>query len=891
VEDAAVSLATLKGFFQPRSVAVIGASKLADSLGASVLRNLLQAEFDGPILPVNPKHDSVLGVRCYRSIRDLPVVPDLAVVCTPEDTLPGVVERLGRQGTRAAIVMSRARDPARAAALRSALLAAAAAFGVRLLGPGSDGIQVPSAKLNASWMVGRARPGNVSLISQSGSLIAGMLPWAEIRSIGFSHVISHGEGIDVVLGDLLDYVATDQHTHAVLLYLKRLYDSRKFLSAARALARIKPVIAIKPSLGDGETGIVFPGGQVLPGVDPDAVHDVAMQRAGMLRVRDIDELFDAAQTLTYGRRPAGERLVILGNGMGPAEMALGALFEGGGKSAVLSQGTREKLSALTSAAQPHSIVDIGRRATPARYHEAAALLLADPGVDALLVMHTETAVAPEEACAAQVIEAAKGSERFVLACWLGADSRGSAHRRFTEAGIANYPTPEKATRAFLHLVRYQRNQYLLRQTPATPMPDKAAALMRERARTIVASALAEGRRWLHEGETSLLLECYGIPALPARLASSPDDAVRLARELGFPVSLHLSMRAPASSKLDSEGAVREAAAALFADPGAELPGMPETRVVVHPAPKRPEALILMAGIASNPIFGRVIHLGPGGLQKSSSEGGALSLPPLNMALAEETISRTGIAHMQAQTFNRSGLDQTSLQALLVRLSDIAVDLPEVSVLQINPLLADRDGVLAQEVRLAIEPLQPGRVALAIRPYPSELEEELSLEDGSKVLARPVRPEDEPAYTRLLSQLSPEDVYSRFCRAGPVPREVALELIHIDYDREMTFVGTRIGPDGGKEIVGVVDSMTTPDNREAEYSIFVRSDLKGKGLGRALMEKMIRYCRLRGTRVLYGMVLKSNVAMLSLDFKLGFQPDLAPAEAGGDPLEKMVLQLA
>jgi acetyltransferase len=887
-----VSLATLKGFFQPRSVAVIGASKLPDSLGASVLRNLLQAEFDGPVLPVNPKHDSVLGVRCHRSIADLPLVPDLAVVCTPEEVLPGVVERLGKRGTRAVIVMSRAGDPTSAAALRSALLAAARPHGVRLLGPGSDGIQVPGARLNASWMVGRARPGNVSLISQSGSLIAGMLPWAEMRSIGFSHVISNGEGIDVVLGDLLDYVATDPQTHAVLLYLKRLYDSRKFLSAARAVARIKPVIAIKPSRGGGETGIVFPGGQVLPGVDPDAVCEVAMQRAGMLRVGGIDELFDAAQTLTHGRTPAGERLAILGNGVGPAEMAAGALIEGGGRIAPLSESTHERLAALTSAAQPDSVLDIGRRATPGRYREAVSLLLADPGVDALLVMHTESAVAPEEACAAQVIEAARGSGRFVLACWLGADSAGNAHRRFREAGIPDYPSPEKATRAFLHLLRYQRNQYLLRQTPSTPRPDPAAARMRERARALVGSALAEGRRWLQEEETSSLLECYGIPALPARLAASPDDAARLGRELGFPVTLRLSMRVPGpAEELDSEDAVRDAAANLFANPGAELAGMPEARVVVQPVRRRPDALILMAGIATDPVFGRVIHLGPGGLQKSSSEGGALSLPPLNMALAEEMVSRTRIADMVAQTFDRAGLDPLALQALLVRLSDVAVDLPEVTLLQINPLLADRDGVLAQEVRLAIEPQQPGHAALSIRPYPSELEEELSLDDGSKVLARPMRPEDEAAYLRLLSQLSPEDVYRRFCRAGPVPREVALDLIHIDYDRDMTFVGTRVGPDGGMEIVGAVESMTTPDNREAEYAIFVRSDLQGHGLGRALMEKMIRYCRERGTRQLYGMVLKSNVAMLSLNFKLGFQPDLVLADAGGDPLEKMVLQLA
>jgi acetyltransferase len=341
-------------------------------------------------------------------------------------------------------------------------------------------------------------------------------------------------------------------------------------------------------------------------------------------------------------------------------------------------------------------------------------------------------------------------------------------------------------------------------------------------------------------------------------------------------------------ELPSESAVHEQAEALFAHPGAALAGMPEPRVAVQALRRSPDALILMAGIASDPLFGRVLHLGPGGLQKSSSEGAALALPPLNMALAEEMVSRTRIDDMIAQTFNRSGLEPRSLQSLLVRLSCIAVDLPEVTVLQINPLLADGNGVVAAEARLAIEPPQPGRTALAIRPYPSELEEELVLKDGSTVLARPVRPEDEPAYRRLLSLLGPDDVYNRFFRAGPVPREVALGLIHIDYDREMTFIGTRPGPDGETEIVGAVDSMTTPDNREAEYSIFVRTDLKGKGLGRALMEKMVRYCRQRGTGLLYGMVLKSNAAMISLDFKLGFQPDLAPAT--GDSTEKMVLKL-
>jgi acetyltransferase len=885
-----MNLASLRAFFRPSSVAVIGASKLPDSPGTSVLRSLLQAEFDGPIMPVDAKHDSLLGVLCHRSVEDLPFAPDLAVLCTPPQTLPDLVHAVGRRGTRAAIIMSAARDAGGAATLRSALADAARPHGLRILGPDSMGIQVPGVHLNASWMLGRARPGSVALVSQSGSLIAGMLSWAESRSIGFSHVVSCGEGIDVDLGDLLDYLATEGEVRALLLYLKSLDDSRKFLSAARALARVKPVIAIKPSRGEGETAIVFPSGQVLPGLDGDGVYDVAIQRAGMLRVRDIDELFDAAETLTHGGRPSGEHLVIVSNGAGPGEMALGTLLEGGGKIAPLAPDTLARLAALVPGRSAGPVVDIGRDAPPRRYRDVVSVLLADPGVHALLVMHTANALSPDEACAAEIVDVAQGSARLVLACWLGADPAGSVHTRFTQAGITNYMTPEKATRAFLRMVNYQRSQYLLHQTPATAPPDEATSRMRARAQAIVAGALEEGRLWLHEEEGFLLLECYGIQAQPARLAAAPEDAVRLARELGFPVTLRLSMRPPGPrADLDSERAVRDAATALFAQPSATLAGMPEPRVVVQAALRRPDALILMAGIATDPVFGRVIHVGPGGLQKRIGDGGALALPPLNMALAEDMIARTSIANMVAQTFNRSGLDELGLRSLLVRFSDMAVDLPELALLQINPLLADRDGVLAQEFHVAIEPVRPGRPALAIRPYPGELEEELGLKDGSKVWARPVRPEDEPAYARLLARTGPGDVYSRVGTPGPPPREVILQLVHIDYDREMTFVVARPGPGGETEIVGVVNSLTAPDNREAEYSIFVRGDVRRAGLGRALMEKMIRYCRSRGTGTLYGMVAKSDVAMLSLDFKLGFQPDLQGEH--DDDMERMAVRLS
>jgi len=535
-------------------------------------------------------------------------------------------------------------------------------------------------------------------------------------------------------------------------------------------------------------------------------------------------------------------------------------------------------------------VDLGRDASPRRYREALSILLEDPGATSLLVMHTANALAPGEACAAEVVDTLRGSDRFALACWLGADPAGTIHRRFTEAGIASYPTPEKAARAFLRMVDYQRNQYLLSQTPSTPPPDKATTRMRARARAIVAAALEEGRYWLHEEEGFLLLQCYGVDALPARLASRPDEAARLARELGLPVSLRLSMRPPTDGALlDSEAGVREAAAALLATPGALLAGMPEPRVVLQPAPRRPNALVLMAGIATDPVFGRVLHLGPGGLQKRIKEGGALSLPPLNMALAEEMIGRTRIADMVAQTFDRSRVNEPSLRSLLVRLSDMAVDLPELALLQLNPLLADDQGVLALNVHLAIEPARPDRLFLAIRPYPAELEEELALRDGPKVLARPVRSEDEPAYTELLRRTDPAGVPSRLGRVGLVAREVALQLVHIDYDRQMTFVVPVSGPAGEPQILAVVDTLTSPDNREAEYSLLVRSDARRSGLGRALLEKMMRYCRSRGTRTLFSMIAKDDVPMLSLAFKLGFQPDLEGEH--DDDAEKMVLRLS
>ncbi|MGB0681422.1 MAG: GNAT family N-acetyltransferase [Magnetovibrionaceae bacterium] len=870
----------LDALFQPASVCVIGASTRPESLGTTVMRNLLNGAFFGPILPVNPKYESVLGVLCYPRIQDLPRRPDLAVICTPPHSLPEILKELGQVGCRAAIVMTV--ETGEDENLRETVAEAARASGIRVIGPGSTGIQVPAVGLNASWIVSAAPPGRLALVSQSGAVTAATVEWARAHGVGFSYVVSAGDPSDIDLEDLLDYLAIDPKTRAVLLYVRDVRGARAFLSAARAVARIKPVIIIKGNRRISEQGIgngPEPDPEAIPN---DAVFDAAIRRAGMLRVLDADELFDAAETLAYARPLRGPRLAILCNGRGPAEMAADALIQRSGQLAPLSAKTSAALAEICGSHAGCNPIDIGREADAECYRAAIQALTKDAAVDAVLVMHTPTAMANGVDVAQVTIEAAKKTPRNVLACWLGDTAGGTAVRtRFGEAGIPVYASPDKAVRAFLYMVDYRSNQEMLLQTPASEAPATPGAAAR--VREILGSAWAKDQSLMDETATRSILKAYGIDSPEAANAETVEEAVAMAERFGWPVSLRLAsngLRRPAavgnmSFDLTGPDALIKAAEGAAQRFKSRHRGEPLPGFVVQKMIRRPDASVLMAGIGSDPLFGPVIRLGIGGVGAYAERMPAVALPPLNMALADELIQRAGIAPLLAKTAGQPGINGRALAAALVHLSQLIVDHPEISALDINPLLADQKGVVALDGRMRIDFEATAARGLAIRPYPAELEEQIRLRDGTEIELRPIRPEDEPAYAKLLKRLQPQDLYMRFCSDGAgIEREQLAHLTHIDYDREMGFVAVAYDYDNNPEILGSVEIMATPDRQEAEYSILVRSDQKGRGLGRVLMEKIIRYCRTADIGLVFGLILKDNESMLALARKLGYRDNPA-----------------
>ncbi|HXK26228.1 MAG TPA: bifunctional acetate--CoA ligase family protein/GNAT family N-acetyltransferase [Myxococcota bacterium] len=864
-------------------MAVIGASNRERSVGAVVIRNLLRGGFAGPVMPVNPKHRAVAGVLAYPDVASLPLAPDLAVIATRPGPIPELVDELGRRGTRAAVVLTalpRAAGGEAGADVGRALLEAAGRHRVRILGPNCLGLLVPGIGLDASFAHVGAIPGRLAFVSQSGALCTAVLDWAHSRGIGFSHFVSLGNSADVDVGDVLDFLGGEAGTQAILIYLESITAARKFMSAGRAAARNKPVIVIKSGrVREGARAAASHTG-ALAGADD--VADAAFRRAGMLRVDRIDELFDAAETLARSRRPAGDRLLVVTNGGGPAVMAADFLVAHGGKLAELSDAARTKLDAvLPETWSRDNPVDIIGDAPGKRYADALRILLAEPGDDAVLALHAPTAIASSEDAAKAVADAVRASPpRAVLASWLGGAGAEPARRILGDAGIPSYETPEDAARAFLHIVSHRRSQEQLIEAPPSPSPGLAPR--RGAARALIASVATSGRELLTEPESKALLKDYGIPSVETRVADDPDAAVRLAVEIGFPVALKIVSK-QVTHKTDVGGValelatgaeVREAARAMAQRVRERRPDATLDGFAVQPLVRRPGSHELIVGAATDPVFGPLILFGQGGTAVEQIGDRAVGLPPLNTKLAHELIGRTRVARLLEGHRGLPGADRDAIAAVLVALSELVVDLREVLEIDVNPLLADARGVLALDARVRIA--RAGRSAeLAIRPYPAELEETIELPNGMRVVARPIRPEDEPAHRRFFARLSADDVHFRFfSMVRELPQSQVARFTQIDYEREMAFIA--YAP-GDLETLGVVRAVADPDNRTAEFAVIVRSDLKGLGLGRALLEKMIRYCRARGTGALVGQVLADNHAMRALARDLGFQQRRAPAD--------------
>jgi acetyltransferase len=938
-----MTIRNLQFLFKPQSVAVIGASSRAHALGTIVLQNLRDSGFAGPVYPVNPKYDTLLDWPVYDAVSDLPQAPDLAIICTPASTVVGLIKDLGSRGTRAVMVASDGLDASHGflgKTIRQAMLEAAKPYLLRILGPNSVGLLVPGIGLNASFALGSASHGSIAFVAQSGALVSGVLDWARSREIGFSKFVSLGESADIDVADLLNYLASDNDTEAILLYLEQVRGARKFMSAARAAARGKPVIVLKTGWGEEPRAMPEAAGNgnsnsngngngngngnatgndmtlhagVLSG--PDLALDAALRRAGMLRVFSTEGLFNAVETLARARRTFGERLAIVSNGRALAALAHDALMGRHGRLAELAPATLSQLAKLLPKRwQGGNPVDIGSDAPPERYAAVIKLVLADPGVDAVLLLHAPTALVSSTEIAEAILpvlaemlgEGSGYSHSHVFACWLGGASVGRARNLFSEAGVACYYTPEKAVYGFMQIVQYHRNQALLMEVPAAErgdeVPDRALA------RSLVARALARGETILSEPETKQVLAAYGIPVLATQKVASVRAALDCAQQIGYPVALkvlvpqlgHKSDIGGVALDLETPEALRIAAAGMRKRikrlrPDLQLQGFTLQKMV-----RRVDGHELFIGVTTDPVFGPVILFGEGGVAVEVMADHATGLPPLNQVLARDLISRTRIARQLAGFRHRPGVDLDALCRTLIQVSHLVIDVPELVELDINPLLSDVDGVLALDARMRIGPLaksssgskggskgsKGGDDRLAIRPYPEDLEQWLAWQ-GEQLLLRPIKPEDGPQHLAFFNLLDAEDVRFRtFSSMRELQPSRLARLTQIDYDREMAFIATRICEKGGFETLGVVRAVADPDNVSAEFAIIVRSDLKGKGLGRILFAKLIDYFRARGTQEMVGDALGHNTGVQDLVRRFGFEINSVP----GDGTVRMRLDL-
>lgn len=875
-----MSVRNLEHLFAPKSVALVGASERPDSLGATLLHNLLAGGFKGEVWPVNPKYGELAGRRCYASVADLPAAPALAVICTPPATIPAIVRQLGERGTRAAVVLSSGMGDGRSArgrGLRQAMLDAAHPYLLRLLGPNSAGLLTPGLGLNASVATSGALPGRIAFVSQSGALMVGVLDWARTRGIGFSHFIALGDAADVDLGDVLDYLASDGATGAILLYLQDLRYARKFMSAARAAARSKPVLVLRAGREDDPLPSAASESGALAGRDD--VFDAAIRRAGMLRVYTTDQLFSAAETLAYARPLHGERLAIVSNGAGPGVLARDALAYGGGVGAQFSNESQARLEALLAPGwRRGNVVNLQGGAAPELYRETLEILLADPQVDALLLIQSPTATVASRDVAEAIAPLVRNASKTLLSCWLGGGAVSEARAIASGARLPAYRTPEDAVAGFLQLVHYRRNQNLLMEVPpsmaGSVAPDRAAA------RALVREAVASGRYLLSDPETKAILRTYGMAVVETRQAAGVEEAVSAAQRIGYPVAvkiltpdvMHKSDFGGVALDLDGDEGVRAAAtrmrrrlAELF--PQAKFEGYSVQAMV-----RRSNAHELIVGAALDAVFGPVIVFGQGGVTVEVADDHAVGLPPLNLVLARDLVDRTRVARLLAGYRNRPAANMDAVLATLVQVSRMVADIPEIVELDLNPLLADSRGavVLDARMRLALADRSGSTLdRLAIRPYPRELEETIDWQ-GAPLLLRPIRPEDGPAHLAFFDALTPDDVrYRMFVRVRELQPSQLARFTQIDYDREMAFIATRLTPQGVAETLAVGRVVADPDNITAEFAVTVRSDLKGMGLGKLMMQKLIDYCRARGTREIVGEALPQNSRITGLAKRMGF----------------------
>ena len=889
----------LTSLFEPKSVAVVGASEREGTLGHVLFRNIIDGGYKGRLYPINPRHETVLGLPAYKSIEDIGARVELALIATKPKTVPEIVEQCGRSGIKIVIILTAgfAESGHSGAALERKTLEIARSYGVRVLGPNCIGVIRPELGLNATFGRVGADVGNLALVSQSGAMCSAVLDWAKSNRLGFSSVISLGSTADVDFGEILDYLVYDNRTHSILIYIEGTRNSRRFMSALRSAARIKPILLLKAGRHAAGSAAVRAHSGMHAGAD--SVFDAAVRRAGVVRVKNVGQLFYAAKALASKFRPQGRRLAIVSNGGGPGAMAADRAADIGLTLAELSPETIKTLNALLPPMWSHgNPVDLVGDATPERYRDALLAVAKDEGIDGILVMLSPQAMTDPLAVAEAVIKVSEQTTTPLLACWMGEEQVLEGRTRLEDAGIPAFRMPETAIELYYHISSYYRNQKLLLQVPnanyqLTPQETEGA-------RMLIEAVLQEHRKVLSEMESKAVLRAFRIPVAQTMVARSLTEAILLAEQIGFPVAMKVDSP-DVLRKSDAGGvrlnvpnasAVRNAYHDILETVRSKCPEARLNGVSIEPYLARPNGRELLIGVTRDPVFGPVITFGSGGTDVEIFSDRAAALPPLNRFLAQDLIRSTRAALVLGEFRNLPPVNLGALEDVLLNISEMVCELPWLRELDLNPLIVDENGAIAVDARIVIDHAsgKGDRYAhMAIHPYPAHLTQEWDQPDGRTVTIRPIRPEDADLEQAFVKGLSEESKYYRFMDTlRELTQSMLVRFTQIDYDREMAFVATIPEDDGRIVQIGVVRYVTNPDGESVEFALAVADSWQRHGLGRKLMSTLIECARLRGYRSMVGDILTTNAKMFRLVGSLGFTIHPHPDDPS---VKRVVLPLA
>ncbi len=878
-----MSIRNLDKIFDPHRVAVIGASDTPSSVGYTVLRNLIGSGFRGVVYPVNAKRESVQGIQAYKDIPSLPHAPDLAVICTPSQTVPQLLRECGEVGTRGIVVISAGfREIGEAGRkLEDEVREVQARYdGMRILGPNCLGIIVPGIHLNASFAAATPKKGHIGFISQSGALCTSVLDWAIDEGIGFSYFVSVGNMLDVSMADLIDYFGSATETQSIILYIESITEAREFVSAARAFARTKPIVAYKAGRFAESAQAAASHTGAMAGVD--AVYEAAFQRAGIERIFQIEDMFDCAELLARQQTPKGDRLAIVTNAGGPGVMTTDALIDRDGTLAVLSEETIQRLNECLPPFWSHNNpVDVLGDAPPDRFAKALEIVLQDKGVDAVLVILTPQAMTDCGGTAEAVGQVAAKAHKPVLAAWMGGETVDAGVQLLNKAGIPSYTTPEKAVRAFMHLVSYARNLEILHETPRDlPM---TFSLDRQRMRNLFDTILTEGEEILSENISKAFLDAYEIPVTKPQAARSPEEAAEVAHRMGYPVVMkihspqitHKTDVGGVALNLTSDEMVRDAYNKMVRRTNEKRPDATILGVTIQKMVNYSNGFELIMGMKKDPVFGAVIMVGMGGVAAEVFLDRALGMPPLNEALARRMVESLKSWPLLRGYRGKPAVNIDRLIEILIRFSYLVADYPEIKELDVNPLLVTPEDVIALDARViidrevAVHSVRP-YAHLAIRPYPEEYVTQRTLKEGTDVVLRPIKPEDEPMWHELLANCSTQSLWFRFSYLfKQTTHEMATRYCFIDYDREIGIVA-EVEEEGQRKLIAVGRLVADMNHEVAEYAVIVVDRWHGHGLGGMLTDYCLEVAKRWGVKRVVAETSKENARMLATFRNRGFQ---------------------